>query len=142
MADVKKTYKTNIALAGGRHRPFRLLFAALIALVILTAGVIAGKLIFGRSSVVSGTDDAAVVKSVGKLMKLPNETPTVITLDDDSKIKSTAFFADAQTGDKVLIYPTAAKTIIYRPSQNLIINAGPIINDSNSSDNSGSSSGS
>lgn len=72
-------------------------------------------------------DEAKVLKTkVSKLMQLPDENPTVATIQDISKLKDQAFFDDAKNGDKVLIFTEAKKAIIYRESENKIINSGPI----------------
>lgn len=63
---------------------------------------------------------------VGKLMQLPNETPSTATVLDKDKLKDQAFFANAENGDKILIYATAKKAILYRPSTNQIIEVMPI----------------
>ncbi|RWZ78146.1 MAG: hypothetical protein EOT04_02705 [Candidatus Chaera renei] len=76
-------------------------------------------------------DTKALVDRVGKLMELPTgETPTIATIQDKDKLKDQPFFKDAQNGDKILIYAQAKKAIIFRESNNKIINVGPIaIND-------------
>jgi len=67
-----------------------------------------------------------VLKDVGKLILLPiNETPTVATIEDAQALaKDQAFFADAQNGDKVLIYSNRA--MIYSPERNVLVNVGPV----------------
>ncbi len=76
----------------------------------------------------SATDDAKQLNSeVGKLIELPtDETPTVATVVDASKVKSQAFFANAQNGDRVLLYSKSSKAILYRPSTKKIIEVAPI----------------
>ncbi len=62
------------------------------------------------------------VKSVSRLMILPEtEQPTLATVSDVSKLKDQAFFANAKTGDKVLIYPNSRKAILYSPSLDKIV---------------------
>lgn len=68
-----------------------------------------------------------VAAAVEKLMELPtNETPTVATVSDITKLSDQPFFAKAQNGDKVLIYSNAKKAILYRPSINKIIEVAPV----------------
>jgi len=67
------------------------------------------------------------VTQVGKLMILPSkETPVVKTVVHADKLKTQPFFAQAKDGDKVLIYNTAKKAILYRPSQNIIVNVADV----------------
>jgi hypothetical protein len=61
-------------------------------------------------------------------MQLPQgETPTVANVSDaDAAKKQSAFFVDAQNGDKVLMYVKAGQAILYRPSTNKIIKVAPL----------------
>ncbi len=70
-----------------------------------------------------------VVSRVGNMMLLPDETPTIATVTDLSKLQGQKFFAHAQKGDIVLMYARAQKAILYSPSQNKIIEVAPITND-------------
>ena len=79
----------------------------------------------------------ALVNEVGALTDLPaGETPTIATVSDVSKLKNQAFFANAQNGDKVLIFTQAKSAYLYRPSTGKIIEIAPI--NLGSSQNSGS----
>jgi hypothetical protein len=80
-----------------------------------------------------GVADAAkadikkLVTQVSKLISVPSdETPTVATVSDSEKLKANPFFANAQNGDKVLLYTEAKKAILFRPGENKIIEVGPI----------------
>lgn len=66
-----------------------------------------------------------LISKVGKLIALPeDENPTVATVTDVEAVKDQTFFAKAQNGDKVLIYTNARKAILYRPSENRILEVG------------------
>jgi len=68
-----------------------------------------------------------LVVEVGKLIALPaDEKPTVATVTDVEKVKDQPFFANAQNGDRVLIYTNARKAILYRPGEKRIIEVGAV----------------
>jgi len=68
-----------------------------------------------------------LVADVGKLIALPkDEKPTVATVTDVEKVKDQPFFSNAKNGDKVLIYTNAKKAILYRPTENLIVEVGAV----------------
>jgi heme/copper-type cytochrome/quinol oxidase subunit 2 len=68
-----------------------------------------------------------LVNKVGKLMELPtNEIPKIATVSDITKLKGQAFFANAQNGDKVLVYSQNKEAILYRESINKIIQVAPV----------------
>lgn len=68
-----------------------------------------------------------LVWKVSKLIVLPEgETPTVATVADPDALKDQAFFAKAQKGDKVLIYPQAKKAVLYSVSMNKVIDVAPL----------------
>jgi hypothetical protein len=74
-----------------------------------------------------------LVSQVGQLMTLPSaEQPTVATVTDLSQLQNQPFFTNAQVGDKVLIYSNEKEAILYRPSDNKIIEVAPL----NTSDSS------
>lgn len=79
----------------------------------------------GETNLQTEADNVANV--VGKLMTLPTgERPTVATVTDLEKIKEQNFFKNSEVGDKVLIYTNAKKVILYRPSENKIIDVGVV----------------
>ena len=67
-----------------------------------------------------------LVSKVAKLLVLPDETPTVATVADVEALKGQAFFAKAVKGDKVLIYTTAKKAILYSVGLNKILEVAPL----------------
>ena len=84
----------------------------------------------GDSQVAPGSaadTNKELVGAVGKLLVLPaDEQPTIATVADLDKLKDQPFFVNAQVGDKVLIYATAKKAILYRPSENKILELAPL----------------
>lgn len=68
-----------------------------------------------------------LLEELGKLINLPSdESPTVATVSDASKLTEQSFFKNAQNGDKVVIYTTARKAILYRPSEKRIVEVGAV----------------
>ena len=67
------------------------------------------------------------VEKVAKLYNIPSydtEKPTLYVVSDPEQVKNNAFFKDAQKDDILLTYPVADIAILYRPSENRIINVG------------------
>lgn len=69
-----------------------------------------------------------LVKEVRKIMILPEtDVPAVFDIQDPVLLTSQqAFFAGAEKGDKLLVYPQLGKAIIYSPSRRVIVNVGPV----------------
>lgn len=71
---------------------------------------------------------AKLVERVGEHILLPQgEQATIATVSDVTKLRDQQFFAQADNGDKVLIYSKAKKAILYRPSLDKVIEVGPVI---------------
>jgi uncharacterized membrane protein YvbJ len=70
-------------------------------------------------------------EKVSRHMIVPDETPSIATIENIDQLSSQDFFNNAQNGDKVLIFTAAKRAIIYRESEDKIINSGPIVLNSN-----------
>jgi hypothetical protein len=110
-----------------------------LGVIVLALGIVAFYFYSQYQSIKKNPNQAAqaeteqLVAKVGKLIDLPkDETPTVATVLDKEKLAGQAFFANAENGDKILIYTKDKKAIVYRPSQNKLINVGPIAIDQKS----------
>ena len=75
------------------------------------------------------TQDAAkpdevkkLVAEVAKVARLPeNETPSIATITDASKLKDQAFFKDAKNGDILLVYNNSGKAVLYDPKEKKVV---------------------
>ena len=68
-----------------------------------------------------------IIRKVEEFLILPEgETPTLATVTDPEKLKDQPFFMKAQKGDKVLIFTNAKKAILYRPSEQKIVEVAPL----------------
>lgn len=73
-----------------------------------------------------------ITAQVAKLMQLPiDESPSVVTVSDKSKVADQPFFKNVENGDALLVYAKNLQAILYRPSTNKIIQVGPVYNDNN-----------
>lgn len=71
---------------------------------------------------------AAAIKAVSKHMILPEgDEPVLATVTAaETLIKQQMFFIGAINGDQLLLFPRNLKAVIYSPSRDVIVNAGPI----------------
>lgn len=73
-----------------------------------------------------------VLAQLGKLMVLPEGDPVLFKVNDEVTMrKQQAFFKDTKNDDVLLVFQASGKAIIYRPSTNVIVNAGPVNFDQN-----------
>lgn len=133
----------------------RLLFEAVLILLVIILGLWAWTLYTDRNNLkaqvvkLNANPQIAVQKQseilidkVGALIDLPkNETPTIASVSDATAAKKqSAFFNNAQNGDKVLMYVKAGEAILYRPSTNKIILVAPLTFNNNAASATSSSS--
>lgn len=107
-------------------------FFTILAIAIL-ASALAGYfyyqlyLIKQNPQIVSQEETADLVNKVSALIVLPEgETPTIATVSDPEALKDQIFFAQAEKGDKVLIYAQAKKAILYSVTLNKILEVAPL----------------
>jgi hypothetical protein len=117
-----------------RKKTASLLIVIVLALLLVAAGIFFyirnqnGSVNISGISELNGeiTDDDLIIR-VEKLIKLPNEAPEIATVSDINQLKDQSIFKDAQNGDKVLIFPSAKRAIVYRPSEDIIIEVGNLV---------------
>ncbi len=69
-----------------------------------------------------------LIAQLKKIMAIPDEKPVVATVTDKNTLKAQqSFFAQAENGDKVIVFSKARKAVLYRPSTNKIIESGPLL---------------
>lgn len=105
---------------------------AITIVVLILVGAMATSVYFYRKSKVDPQEVAVkdldlIIKLVGKHIVLPeNETPTLATVSDPEKLRDQPFFANAQKGDKVLLYSESRKAILYNPETDRVVEVAPI----------------
>lgn len=103
----------------------------ILAILIFTVLYLFQKRQQDKNSVVLGSTSTEKIQSlleeVGEKIELPiGETPTIATVTDVTKLEGQPFFRNAKNGDKVIIYGSTKKAILYRPSTHKIIDIAPI----------------
>lgn len=112
-----------------KKQKHRLRIVAVCLVVIIALVTISGIYLINHKTPSSSpkAQMQALVNKVGRLMQLPtNEQPTVATVTDQAQLSQQPFFDNAKNGDKVLLYTKNKLAILYSPSENKIINVGPI----------------
>lgn len=120
--------------AGERQPGALARFGSMGLLVIAVASLGAAYYFYGQAKTlkenpqkIAQSEVAAVITQVGSLIVLPEgESPTVATVSDAERLRGQPFFANAKNGDRVLIYTTARKAILYNPEQNKIVEVAPL----------------
>ena len=115
-----------------RNKPL-IIFFSLVALVVVLSMISIH--LYRKSQRLSPSGNTAsnraLISEVGRIAVLPrDETPTIATVADPEALSNQDFFADAEVGYKVLIYPLAKKAFLYDPQSKKIVNIGPIAIDS------------
>ena len=88
-----------------------------------------------KQALASQNETEGLVATIGQFLSLPDETPTIATVTDPEKLSGQAFFANAKTGYKVLIFSKAKKAILYDPVSGKIIEVAPLLIDPGESAN-------
>lgn len=69
-----------------------------------------------------------LIDKISRHIVLPDEKPVVATIEDkDILVKEQQFYKDAANGDYLIIFPQAAKAIIYSKEKDVLVNVGPLI---------------
>ena len=68
-----------------------------------------------------------ILDKIASVMDLPPEKPTIVTVTDREKLQNQDFFKKALNGDKIIIYETAKRVILYRPSTGRVVDVAPLV---------------
>ncbi len=73
-------------------------------------------------------DKQRIVQVVSRVVELPrNEIPEINFVTKLDRLKTQSFFAQAQTGDVVLIYRQAKKAFLYRSTTHRLVNQATVV---------------
>jgi hypothetical protein len=105
---------------------------ALLGVAILSASLLAVFFIRSRASntrvqAPQAIDVKQVVSDINKTIILPtDETPSVSAVADPSTLVGQPFFAHAEQGDLVVVYPSIKRAILWRPSVKKIVEVSTV----------------
>ena len=123
----KKVHDKHQGLA--KFIPSKKILLIIAAIVVTLGAIIAGYFIWQAIGVKNDPDAAnkqlaaRIVTEVGKLYDVPqNETPDVAKLNSAKQLNGQEFYAKAQDGDYVIIYPTSQIALLYREQTHKLIN--------------------
>lgn len=117
------------SFTGGKSKLIPVILVVLVVVFAVLAFYYQGKVsdLKQNPQQVAQAEVQELVNKVAKLIVLPEgERPTVATVTDPEPLRGQAFFANAQRGDRVLLYTGARKAILYSPSQNKIVEVGSV----------------
>ncbi|MBP9751989.1 MAG: hypothetical protein KBD19_03975 [Candidatus Moranbacteria bacterium] len=98
-----------------------LTLTVLLLLALLAAGYFAYRSMFAPEAL-KRREVAKWVEIIGGSVELPRgEKPTLATVTNEGRLDDQAFFREAKNGDKILIYPRAAKAYLYRPGTGKLV---------------------
>jgi hypothetical protein len=112
----------------------RSVLAFVLLLIILTSYFVI-QYVYTTKEVKNKKEISSILKDVSKHMLIPAEEPNIFDITDPATLSSQQkFFEGSVIGDKLLVYTSVGKAIIWSPSRNIIINSGPIQNELPKSD--------
>ncbi len=142
-ADVSKTVSPVSAPAKKKHPrilpkfPVKIIAIIVSLAIVVAIGFVVYPLLVRQDSdtslspvapgpnTLSDAEVKDLVAKVRKHMQVSDETPQIVAINNvDSLKKQQPFFASAQNGDQLLVYPT--RVILYRPSSDQIIDIAQI----------------
>ncbi|MBX4198814.1 hypothetical protein KW800_00870 [Candidatus Parcubacteria bacterium] len=104
-------------------RRVTLALTLLVVLLLVSMFFMLKQLEIYRAPALSAEDKVRqIVEKVSYAAVLPSsEVPTVATVSDPSKLVNQPFFINSKAGDQVLIYPIAKRAVLWRPSENKVV---------------------
>jgi hypothetical protein len=127
-----ETEKRIVEEAPSNKKSFRnKLLLILIMFFLILGAIVAGIFVyqskFKPENQARDEQNAQILENVRKIMVIPQgETPTIATVTDKAKLSGQIFFKKAENGDKLLIFASLNEAILYRPSENKIVNVAPL----------------
>lgn len=107
------------------HKKGRRTVAKVLVLIVLVAAIGLCVVLFLKYREAVDTNPKNVeqktVETVSKLVEVPEEKPTVVTVQDAAKLSNPELASRAKDGDRLLVYAESRRVVMYRPSNGKIV---------------------
>lgn len=107
-----------------RKKTKRVVARLFVVLILLCAGALCVVLFLKYREAVDSNPtniEQKTVETVSRLVETPDEKPTVVTVQDASKLSNPELASRAQDEDRLLVYPESRRVVIFRPSSGKIV---------------------
>lgn len=106
-----------------------ILTAVVVVLVATTVFLVVQLRAYQKPALTAEERLQQLVAQIGQVAVLPlDESPTVATVVDPSKLRDQPFFANVEAGDQVLIYPVSKRAVLWRPSTHKVVEVSTVGN--------------
>ena len=108
---------------------YRIGAAVIVGLLLLGASFWAGRMTALRNDPAraAAQERDELIAQVSSMVDFSSdEAPTILTVNDTTVLKSDPFFAEAQKGDKILVYAKAKKVVLFDPRAGRILKIEPL----------------
>ena len=99
----------------------KLLFLTLVVILLATSVVLYLKYQEASKKADAAQADQQLIEHVAQMVIVPTEQPSVATVLDKSKLTNKELAERAENDDKLILYAKSKKVILYRPSQQKIV---------------------
>lgn len=104
----------------GKSRKKRGMLVLIIALLVCCVVALGASLFFflkyQETQNSEATANSKAVERVSQTIKLPDETPVVVTVADKDKLTNKQLATKLENGDVMLIFAKAKRLVVFRPS--------------------------
>lgn len=105
-----------------KNKIINFLVVVIILILAFWGGYSYGQLEKTKNNIKDSENSSMLIDRVSSLYLVPKgEVPTIATVSDPQAVKEKSFFTLSEKGDKVLIFTSIGKAILYRPSIDKIV---------------------
>lgn len=119
----RETPDTNMARKSKRasRRPKLTLLLCVLIVLLISMSIVLFLKYRHASSDNQANKQQRLTRQLGQLIVLPPEQPVISTVLDKSKLTNPALEQRARNGDVLFIFPHAKRLILYRPSNDRVV---------------------